>query len=157
MRPLFLPAAFASGLLFGTGLVLSGMTDPANIMAFLDVAGAWNPALAVVMGSAIAVAAPAFLLVKRRRRTLLGEPADIANHRPVDLPLLLGSAIFGVGWGLSGICPGPGLMLAASGNGGALVFVAAMTAGMLVSPWLGRQGLNGGDDKASPPAGVRVG
>lgn len=123
--------AFASGLLFGSGLVLAGMTTPANILDFLDIAGAWNPALALVMASAIAVAAPAFALVRRRHRhTGLAAPARASG---LDRRLVGGSLLFGVGWGLSGICPGPGLVLAAAGSGSALVFVAAMAAGMLLA------------------------
>lgn len=138
MRARFLVVAFISGLLFGSGLTLSGMTDPANIFGFLDIAGTWNPALALVMASAIAVAAPAFWLIKKRQQTLLGEPADIANRRPVDRKLLAGSALFGIGWGLSGLCPGPALLVAGSGNISAVIFVAAMSAGMLLSHFVGR-------------------
>lgn len=122
--------AFLAGLLFGGGLLLSGMTTPANVLAFLDLAGAWNPALAVVMASAVLVAAPAFWWVRRRQRTLLGTPAPLANRRPLDRRLFLGSALFGIGWGLSGICPGPGLVIAAGGSAGGLVFVATMSLGM---------------------------
>ena len=125
--------AFVAGLLFGGGLLLSGMTTPANITAFLDVAGDWNPALMVVMASAIIVAAPAFFIARRRQRTLWGEPAALDNRRPLDRRLLLGSAIFGVGWGLSGLCPGPSLVLLAGGSAGALVFVLAMSAGMVLA------------------------
>lgn len=124
--------ALLAGLLFGTGLILSGMTTPANVLAFLDIAGAWNPALAIVMATAIMVAAPAFLLIRRRQRTLLGATTALTNRKPLDKTLLAGSAIFGVGWGLSGICPGPGLVIAASGSIGALVFVASMIIGMLI-------------------------
>lgn len=124
--------AFVSGLLFGTGLLLSGMTTPANVLAFLDIAGQWNPALAIVMASAIAVAAPAFHVVRKRQHTLLGASAPLSNRKPVDRALFIGSAVFGAGWGLSGICPGPGLVIAASGSAGALVFVIAMSVGMLL-------------------------
>lgn len=127
-------SAYVSGLLFGAGLMLSGMTDPANVLAFLDVAGQWNPALAVVMATAVAVAAPVFYGMRRRQRTLFGEPVALNNRRPIDRYLIGGSLLFGVGWGLSGICPGPGLMLAAGAEPSALVFVTAMTVGM----WLGR-------------------
>lgn len=137
-QPVSTLVAFLAGLLFGTGLLLSGMTTPANVLAFLDIAGAWNPALAIVMASAITVAAPAFYLVRRRRRTLLGAASALDNRRPVDRALLVGSAVFGVGWGLSGICPGPGLVIAASGSAGALVFVATMSAGMRVAAHLQR-------------------
>ena len=128
--------ALLAGLLFGTGLVLSGMTTPANILAFLDLAGNWDPALAIVMASAIAVAAPAFFYVRRHQRTLTGTAVSLSNRRPVDKPLLIGSAIFGLGWGLSGICPGPGLVIAVSGSIGALVFVIAVSAGIWLAPRL---------------------
>ena len=125
--------ALAAGLLFGSGLLVSGMTDPANIFAFLDVTGAWSPAMPVVMASAIAVAAPVFAWVRRRGNSLFQSGGAPDNRRPVDRRLLIGSAVFGAGWGLSGICPGPGLMLAAQGAPFALAFVAAMTAGMLAA------------------------
>jgi uncharacterized membrane protein YedE/YeeE len=130
MKTLF---AFLSGLLFGFGLILSGMTDPAKVLAFLDIAGDWNPALMLVMGSAVLVAAPAYALARRRGKTLIGAPLHLPARRRPDARLLGGSALFGVGWGLSGICPGPGLVIAASGLPKALVFVAAMiAAGQLV-------------------------
>lgn len=156
-RVAFLTAtAFASGLLLGGGLVLSDMTTPANILAFLDVAGAWNPALALVMASAIAVAAPAFWLARRRQRTLPGAPAPLCrrrpvDRRPVDRRLVIGSLVFGVGWGLSGICPGPGLVLATSGSAGALVFVAAMATGMSLARRLAPA------DAGDPRAATRTG
>lgn len=129
-----------SGLLFGSGLVVSGMTDPANILAFLDLAGDWNPALMIVMATAIAVTTPAFLLVKKRRQTLAGDPAEIANRAPVDRLLVGGALVFGVGWGLSGICPGPGLIIAASGLVPAVVFVGGVTAGTFAAAaWLRRR------------------
>ena len=122
-----------AGLLFGCGLILSGMSNPAKVLAFLDIAGNWDPSLAVVMASAIAVATPAFWWSKWSRRAWSGEAVDIANRRPVDGRLLAGSALFGIGWGLSGLCPGPALIVAASGHAGALLFVVAMLAGMLLS------------------------
>lgn len=125
--------AFAAGLLFGTGLVLSGMTTPANITAFLDIAGDWDPSLAVVMAFAIAVAAPAFYWMRKKQQTLLGASCALSNKRPLDKRLLLGSAIFGVGWGLAGICPGPGLVIAVSGSVGAVIFVLAMSLGMWIA------------------------
>lgn len=133
--------ALLSGALFGTGLILSGMTNPANVLAFLDVAGAWNPALAVVMATAIAVASPVFYLIRRRGRNLAGEAVSLANRRPVDAPLVIGSLLFGIGWGISGICPGPGLIIAASGVPFAILFVGAMTIGMWLSRfWPDRSG-----------------
>ena len=119
--------------MFGFGLILSGMTDPAKVLAFLDIAGDWNPALMLVMGSAVLVAAPAYALARRRGKTLIGAPLPLPARRRPDARLLGGSALFGIGWGLSGICPGPGLVIAASGLPKALVFVAAMiAAGQLV-------------------------
>lgn len=125
-------AALAAGILFGSGLLLSGMTNPANVLAFLDVGGDWNPALALTMAGAIAVAAPAFLILRRRHLTLRGEFVVIADKAPIDRPLLAGAAIFGVGWGLSGICPGPGLVLLTGLTPAAFVFVGAMLAGMFL-------------------------
>ena len=123
--------ALLAGTLFGLGLVISGMTDPANVIAFLDVTGAWDPRLAFVMGAAVAVAAPAFWWVQERQRTLTGEPAHLPGTRGIDRRLVLGALIFGVGWGLAGICPGPGLVAGALGSAPALMFVLAMLTGML--------------------------
>ena len=126
-------AALVAGMLFGSGLLVSGMTNPANVLAFLDVGGDWNPALALTMAGAIAVAAPTFLFLRRRHLTLRGEFVVVADKGPVDRPLLAGATIFGVGWGLSGICPGPGLVLLAGLTPAAFVFVGAMLAGMLLA------------------------
>ena len=122
--------ALLAGALFGLGLVISGMTDPANVIAFLDVTGAWDPRLAFVMGGAVAVAAPAFWWVQRHRRTLLAEPAQLPATRGIDQRLVAGSLLFGIGWGLAGICPGPGVVAAALGSGGARLFTGAMLVGM---------------------------
>ena len=122
--------ALIAGLLFGAGLLISGMTDPANVLGFLDVFGAWRPQLALVMAAAVLVAAPAFLFVRRRRRDLLGEPVDLPDRKRIDTPLLTGAVIFGVGWGMSGICPGPGIVLLATGRSIAFVFMGAVIAGM---------------------------
>ena len=132
--------AFAFGLLFGLGLLLSGMTDPNRVKAFLDVAGTWNPALGLVMGGAIAVALPAFALARRNSRSLLGEAIDLPGKRRIDAPLVFGAAIFGLGWGVAGICPGPGIVLAGHAAPGALVFVAAMLIGMRLAEWLPSRG-----------------
>lgn len=131
-------SALLAGALFGVGLVVSGMTDPANVIAFLDVTGAWDPRLAFVMAAAVAVAAPAFWWVQRRQRTLAGEPAHLPGTRGIDRRLVLGSLLFGIGWGLAGICPGPGLVASALGSAQALLFVLAMLAGMLAWRWFGR-------------------
>ena len=122
--------ALLAGVLFGAGLLVSGMTNPANVLGFLDVFGEWKPQLAFVMGAAVLTAAPSYWFVRQRRRSLLGAPVDLPDRRRVDKPLLVGATIFGVGWGLSGICPGPGLVLLAGGDGMAYVFMAAVVAGM---------------------------
>ncbi len=124
---------FLAGLLFGIGLLIAQMTDPARVLAFLDLAGAWNPALALVMGGGIAVALPAFAYAKRRRRTLLGEPIELPSATRIDTRLLGGAAIFGLGWGLAGICPGPALVLAGRLAPGALLFVLMLALGSLLA------------------------
>ncbi len=131
--------ALLAGLLFGSGLLLSRMSDPQRVLSFLDVAGAWNPALAFTMGGAIAVAAPAFWWAHRRHRTLLHRPIKFPDRLPVDAALIGGSAIFGLGWGLSGICPGPGLLLLTSGTRTAIVFVGGMVAGFFLLSALRRR------------------
>ena len=124
--------ALIAGMLFGGGLLLSGMTDPANVLGFLDVFGAWRPQLALVMAGAALTAAPAFLYVRRRRRSLLGEAVTLPDRTRIDGSLLLGAGIFGVGWGLVGICPGPGIVLIASGERAAWIFIAVTGLGMLL-------------------------
>ena len=121
------------GLVFGFGLLLSHMVDPARVAAFLDVTGDWNPALAFVMGGAIVVAAPVFAYARRHRQALIGEPFELPNRFRITTRLVLGAALFGIGWGLSGICPGPGIVLAGSLEAHALVFVGAVIAGSLLS------------------------
>ncbi len=108
------------------------MYDPQRVLGFLDVAGHWNPALAFTMAGAIVVAAPAFLYVRRRRVDLLGQPAELPDRFKIDGRLIGGSAIFGVGWGLSGICPGPGLLLLTGGTVQSLVFVGGIVVGFVV-------------------------
>jgi uncharacterized membrane protein YedE/YeeE len=125
--------ALLAGLLFGGGLLLSGMANPATVLAFLDVAGKWNPALAFTMAGAILIAAPAFYFVRRSHRSLLGADVHLPNRTLIDSPLVVGSAVFGVGWGLSGICPGPGLLLLATGTHEALAFMVAMGVATLVT------------------------
>lgn len=124
--------ALVSGLLFGIGLMVSGMANPAKVLGFLDIAGHWDPSLAFVMAGAIAVGLIAFRLAKRRSRSLLGLPMQIPPGSAVTLRLVLGSALFGVGWGLAGFCPGPALVALGSGFPKAWGFVAAMLAGMAV-------------------------
>lgn len=124
--------AFASGLVFGIGLIIAGMANPAKVLGFLDLAGTWDPSLAFVMGGAIAVGLIAFAFAKRRSLSLLGLPMQMPSSRHLDRRLIGGSALFGVGWGLAGICPGPGLVLLGSGTVKGAVFVAAMLAGMAI-------------------------
>jgi uncharacterized protein len=123
-------AAFASGLVFGIGLLLSGMTDPGKVIGFLDVAGLWDPSLAFVMAGAIAVGAFAFTIAARRGATLLGEALHLPTRRDIDARLIGGAVVFGIGWGLAGFCPGPALVSFSSGIDQAAVFVAAMLGGM---------------------------
>lgn len=119
-----------AGLVFGIGLIIAGMTDPARVLGFLDLAGRWNPSLAFVMGGAIVVALPAFAFAARRQRTVTGAPLQLPTATRIDRRLLLGALAFGAGWGLAGLCPGPALALLATGNGKVLVFVASMLVGM---------------------------
>ncbi len=128
-------AAALLGLLFGAGLLLSGMTDPARVIGFLDVAGAWNPALALVMGSAVVVALPAFAFVRRTGKSIPGEPVRLPNRFNLTPALVLGAAIFGVGWGLVGLCPGPSLVVLSLSPIHVGVFVAALIVGL----WIGGQ------------------
>lgn len=122
----------ASGLLFGAGLALSGMTQPSKVMAFLDFTGDWDPSLAFVMMGAIAVHAVLYRLVRRRSSPLFQTTFHVPTRRDVDPRLVAGAALFGLGWGLGGFCPGPGIVSAASLDPSALVFVAAMLGGMLL-------------------------
>ena len=124
--------AFATGLIFGLGLILSGMTDPSKVMGFLDLAGRWDPSLAFVMGGAILVGVVAYQFAKGREKSFLGDAMHLPTVRPIDRRLVLGSLAFGVGWGLVGYCPGPALVSAAQGGTQPLIFVAAMLAGMAV-------------------------
>ena len=122
--------AFASGLIFGIGLIVSGMADPAKVLGFLDLAGRWDPSLAFVMAGAIAVGAIAFGIAARRGTTAFGEPLRLPPTRPIDARLIGGSLLFGIGWGIAGLCPGPALVALGMGQTKALIFAAAMLAGM---------------------------
>ena len=124
--------AFFAGLVFGIGLLVSGMTDPGKVLGFLDLAGVWDPSLALVMLGAIAVGLVAFTLAKRRARSLLGLPMQLPTARQIDRRLVLGSLVFGVGWGLAGICPGPALASLALVPLKILPFIGAMLLGMLL-------------------------
>ena len=125
-------AAFGAGLVFGIGLILSGMTDPGKVIGFLDVFGRWDPSLAFVMGGAVLVGLFAFQLASRRTRAFFGGAMHLLHSRDIDNRVVGGSLVFGVGWGLAGFCPGPALVSFASGVDQAAIFVAAMLGGMVV-------------------------
>jgi uncharacterized membrane protein YedE/YeeE len=131
---------FIVGLLFGWGLLISGMTDPGKVIGFLDLAGSWDPSLALVMGGAIAVGFFAFGMAKKRTRNFFGGALHLPTSRDIDKRLLLGALLFGAGWGLAGFCPGPGIVSMAAGQPKAVLFVVAMLAGMLVFEWIDRLG-----------------
>jgi uncharacterized membrane protein YedE/YeeE len=122
--------SFFVGLLFGLGLIVSGMTNPAKVIGFLDFAGAWDPSLAFVMGGAILIGSGGFALAKKRQRSLLGAPMHLPTSTKLDKRLVLGSLAFGIGWGIAGFCPGPAIVSAAAGQPKAWIFVAAMLSGM---------------------------
>jgi len=122
---------FAVGLMFGVGLMASGMTDPGKVIGFLDLFGAWDPSLALVMGGAVVVGFFAFTLAKKRTSTFLGGVLRFPTNTQMDKPLVIGSLMFGAGWGLGGFCPGPALVSMADGQPKAMLFVAAMLIGML--------------------------
>jgi len=136
---LALISAFIAGLVFGLGLIVSAMVNPAKVLAFLDVAGAWDPSLALVMGGAIAVGLIGFAVAKRLRRSLLGLDMKLPALRHVDARLVIGSLLFGIGWGLGGICPGPGLVAVALGESKAFIFLIAMLVGMAAFEALDRR------------------
>ena len=125
-------AALVTGLVFGLGLILSGMTDPSKVISFLDIAGAWDPSLAFVMGGAVLVGLVAFRVARTRSTTILGGPLRLPDATRIDRRLLLGGLAFGVGWGLAGYCPGPALASLATGGSKAMIFTAAMLAGMMI-------------------------
>ena len=130
---------FLIGLLFGWGLLISGMTDPGKVLGFLDLAGAWDPSLAFVMGGGVLVGLVGFTLAKKRTTSFLGSAMQLPTSRDIDRRLVLGSLTFGAGWGLAGFCPGPGIVSMGAGESKAALFVVAMIAGMLVFEWLNRQ------------------
>ncbi len=123
---------FLVGLVFGWGLLLSGMTDPGKVIGFLDLAGSWDPSLAFVMGGAIAVAFFAFAYAKKLTSNFFGGALQLPTSGDIDARLLTGSLLFGAGWGLAGFCPGPGVVSIAAGEPKAAVFVLAMIGGMLI-------------------------
>jgi len=125
-----------AGALFGLGLAVSGMVDPAKVIGFLDVAGDWDPTLAFVMGGALLVTIPAFRLIFKRPRPVLAEDFELPTKKELDARLLGGSALFGVGWGLSGFCPGPAVTALATGLTPVFAFVVVMLAGMAIYKWI---------------------
>jgi uncharacterized protein len=133
---------FAVGLVFGLGLLLSGMSDPAKVLNFLDLggiaAGSWDPSLAFVMAGAVAVAFAGFRLVLRRSQPLFAEKFHLPTKRELDFRIVSGPAIFGIGWGLAGFCPGPALTALGFGSRAAFLFVAAMLAGMWLARFISR-------------------
>ncbi len=138
MNAKFSLSAGVAGLIFGLGLIVSGMANPAKVLGFLDLAGAWDPSLALVMAGAIGIGVPAFAWARKRQQSLLGAPLQLPSASGIDRPLVLGSLLFGVGWGMAGICPGPALVLLGMGSLKGLAFVLAMLAGMKLFGWLQR-------------------
>ena len=122
--------AFFAGLIFGLGLLLAGMANPAKVLAFLDVAGAWDPSLALVMGGAIAVAVIPLNWARKNKQSLLGARMQLPVKRELDARLIGGSLVFGIGWGLAGICPGPAVAILLTGRWQIIIFVLAMLTGM---------------------------
>jgi uncharacterized protein len=131
--PIF--TALLAGLIFGLGLILSGMANPAKVLGFLDLAGSWDPSLMFVMGGAIGVAFVGFALAARRKLTPSGEPINLPTARQIDRPLVIGALLFGIGWGIAGFCPGPALVGVGMLEPKALLFVLAMLAGMGLFEW----------------------
>lgn len=132
---MYLLTALLSGLVFGLGLIVSGMTNPAKVIGFLDLFGRWDPSLALVMGGAVAVGSVAFALVRRRPHSYLGAPLRMPERRDIDRHLVLGSLAFGAGWGVAGYCPGPALASLATGGAKPWIFTASMLAGMALYEW----------------------
>ena len=125
-----------TGLIFGIGLIMSGMTNPAKVQNFLDLFGSWDPSLALVMGGAILITMPGFWLVKKRQTPLFEDSFLIPQKTNLDFYLITGSAIFGIGWGLGGFCPGPVVVSISTGSAGTLLFVITMLIGMVLAKLL---------------------
>jgi len=145
-------ASFVAGLVFGVGLIVSGMTDPGKVIGFLDIAGNWDPSLAFVMAGAILVGFFAFMIAQRRTRNVLGGAMHLPQRRDIDARLIAGSVVFGVGWGLAGFCPGPALVSFGSGQDKAAVFVVAMLLAMLVYAFAERLPRSKNPTRARPGA-----
>lgn len=138
-----LTTAFVAGLVFGLGLVISGMSNPAKVIGFLDVAGGWDPTLLLVMGGALVVTIPGFWLLKRRARPLFAARFELPSRKDLDARLIAGAALFGLGWGIGGFCPGPAITALATARLDVLVFVAAMIAGAVSHKLLFATGTRG--------------
>ena len=123
-------SAFVAGLIFGLGLLISGMSNPQKVLNFLDLAGTWDPSLAFVMSGAILVAAPGFYWVRRKSTPLFANQFKLPAAQTIDTPLIGGSVLFGIGWGIGGFCPGPALVSVVPGSTSVYIFVGAMLAGM---------------------------
>jgi len=136
-----------SGLIFGIGLILAGMANPAKVLAFLDVSGLWDPSLGLVMAGAIGIGLIAFAIAKRRNLSYLDFSIQLPANRAIDKRLVLGSMAFGIGWGLAGICPGPAFVLLGTGSSKGIIFVIAMVAGMGLYELLESFGKPGNKDK----------
>jgi uncharacterized membrane protein YedE/YeeE len=132
-------ASWLAGLVFGLGLIVSGMANPAKVLGFLDLAGSWDPSLALVMAGAIAVGLVAFFVARNRTVSFLGAEMKLPTANRIDRRLVIGSLLFGIGWGIAGFCPGPGLVALGMGEAKAAVFVAAMLLGMGAFEWFERR------------------
>jgi uncharacterized membrane protein YedE/YeeE len=142
-------AGLLSGLIFGAGLALSGMTNPAKVLGFLDVTGAWDPSLLLVMGGAVVVAYLGFRVVLERPRPVFDKAFHLPTRRAIDPALVAGAGLFGIGWGVSGYCPGPAVALLAAPGREALIFLPALVLGILLHRWLRRATRTGPDARAS--------
>lgn len=129
-------SSFCAGILFATGLVLGGMTQPAKVTAFLDVFGDWDPALLFVMASAVAVYFIAYQLIRRRKKPVLAAKFEVSEKSKIDAPLLGGAVLFGTGWGLAGFCPGPAIVSLGTGSSGVFAFFLCMLMGIYVGLWV---------------------
>ena len=136
---MFIFTSLLAGLVFGLGLIVSGMANPAKVLGFLDLTGNWDPSLALVMAGAIGISFFAFLVAKNRTRSLIGAEMRLPGGRGIDRRLVVGSLLFGVGWGVAGFCPGPGLVALGMGEVKALIFVASMLTGMIAFEFLERR------------------
>lgn len=123
-------AAALAGIVLGLGLIFSGMANPGKVIGFLDIAGSWDPSLGLVMGGGLVVGSIGFAVLKKQHKTLLGEPLNLPASRKIDLRLILGSILFGIGWGITGICPGPGLVLLGAGIPEGVIYIVSLLAGM---------------------------